>query len=177
MAVGKDTLHSYLSHLEDAFLLFSLEVAADSEQRRRVNPRKVYPIDTGLIPIFDRTGKANLGHALETAVLLELIRQGADVAYVRTANGYEVDFLARHVDGRQELVQVCANIDQPETRAREIRALQDAAQEFPNARQLLITLTIPPSTTLPPGITVQEARDWLLSYQPPAPLKSQNLTT
>lgn len=166
MAVGKDTLHSYLRHMEDAFLFLTLEVAADSEQRRRVNPRKVYPIDTGLIPVFDRTGRANLGHALETAVLLELIRQGADVAYVRTANGFEIDFLARHIDGRQELLQVCADIDQPETLAREIRALQDAAQQFPNARQLLITLTIPRSTDLPPRITVQEARDWLLSDQP-----------
>ena len=30
------------------------------------------PVDTGLIPIFDRSGKATLGHALETAVFLEL---------------------------------------------------------------------------------------------------------
>jgi hypothetical protein len=29
-------------------------------------------VDTGLIPIFDRSGKATLGHALETAVFLEL---------------------------------------------------------------------------------------------------------
>ena len=36
-----------------------------SERQRMVNPRKAYPVDPGLIPVFDRTGRANLGHALE----------------------------------------------------------------------------------------------------------------
>ncbi len=162
VAVGKDTLHSYLAHLEDAFLLRSLAIATDSERRRRVNPRKVYPGDTGLIPIFDRSGRANLGHALETAVLLELDRRGAETAYVRTASGFEVDFHARHADGRQELIQVCASLDAPDTVAREVRALQEAATEFPEARLLLIALDIPARLELPAGMTVVAASEWLL---------------
>ena len=79
------------------------------------NPRKAYPIDPGLIAIFDRSGRANVGHALETAVALELDRRGAEKAYVRTKDGHEVDFLARFVDGRQELIQVCVNLEDPET--------------------------------------------------------------
>ena len=161
-AVAKDTLHAYLSYLEDAFLLCSIEIATTSERRRRVNPRKVYPIDTGLIPIYDRSGKANLGHALETAVLHELLRRGADVNYVHTAGGYEVDFLARHPDGRQDLIQVCANLDDPATVVREVRALNDAATEYPQAHQLLLVLDKPASIQMPPGITLATARNWLL---------------
>jgi hypothetical protein len=127
------------------------------------NPRKVYPIDTGLIPIFDRSGKANLGHALETAVFLELVRRGAEVAYVRTANGFEVDFHVRSLAGREQLIQVCASIDQPATLAREIRALQDATADFPRADLLLVTLDQPALFDIPEGITVIAARDWLLS--------------
>lgn len=163
IAVGKDTLHMYLGYLEDAFLLRSITIATDSERRRRVNPRKVYPIDTGLIPIFDRSGKANLGHALETAVFLELTRHGAEVAYVHTANGFEVDFYARSIEGREKLIQVCASIDQPATLAREIRALQDATADFPRADLLLITLDQPAVFDIPEGITVITAHDWLLS--------------
>jgi uncharacterized protein len=162
VAVSKGTLHSYLGYLEDAFLMYSLAIATDSERRRMVNPRKIYPIDTGLIPIFDRSGKANLGHALETAVFLELNRRGAEIAYVRTAKGYEVDFLARHVDGHTELIQVCASIDQPDTLTREVRALQDAVGEFPKAGLVLIVLDRPPIIDIPDGIQVIEARDWLL---------------
>jgi uncharacterized protein len=161
-AVGKDTLHSYLGYLEDAFLLRSLAIATDSERRRRVNPRKIYPIDTGLIPIFDRSGKANLGHRLETAVFLELVRCGADIAYVRTARGFEVDFLARHVNGRQELIQVCAGMDSPAVLAREVRALEDAANEFSGADRTLMTIDKPPAPDFPAGIRAVAARDWLL---------------
>ncbi len=163
IAVGKDTLHSYLSYLEDAFLIRSVAIATDSERRRRVNPRKVYPIDTGLIPIFDRTGKANLGHALETAVFLELNRRGAEIAYVRTAGGYEVDFHVRHLDGHEELIQVCASVDHPDTYARELRALQDAATEYAQASRVLITLDKPTLLDIPSGVTVVAARDWLLT--------------
>lgn len=165
VAVGKDTLHNYLAHLEDAFLVRSLNISTDSERRRRVNPRKVYPIDTGLIPVFDRSGKANLGHALETAVLLELDRRGAQSAYVHTMSGYEVDFHARFVDGHQELIQVCASLDDPDTREREIRALQRAAEECPPARCALITLDKPIRLDLPEGVAVHSARDWLLAEQ------------
>ena len=52
-------------------------------------------------------------HALETAVFIELTRRGEQVAYVKTRDGYEVDFLAQHPDGRQELFQVCADVTGP----------------------------------------------------------------
>ena len=163
VAVGKDTLHSYLAHLEDAFLLCSLDLATDSERRRQVNPRKVYPVDTGLMALFDRSGRANVGHALETAVLHELQRRGAQVSYVRTPAGFEVDFYARGPAGGEALIQVCAELDNPDTLAREVRALQDAAPDWPNATLQLITLHPPKGSPLPPGIPVHLAPAWLLA--------------
>ena len=160
--VAKDTLHSYLGYLEDAFLVRMVPIAADSERRRMVNPRKVYPIDPGLIPLFDRSAKANLGHALETCVLLELDRRGAEAGYVRTAEGYEVDFLARYPAGREELIQVCASLDDPATRGRETRALLEAARQHPGAGLHIVSLHIPPAHGIPAKITVHAACDWLL---------------
>ena len=161
VAVGKDTLHSYLALLEDAFLLSSLDLATDSERRRQVNPRKVYPVDTGLMALFDRSGKANVGHALETAVLHELQRRGAQVNYVRTPAGFEVDFFARSPDGDEALIQACADLDNPDTLAREVRALQDAANTWPNASLQLIAFN-QPKGVLPPEIQLHIASDWLL---------------
>lgn len=60
-----------------------------------VNPRKAYPIDPGLISLYERTGRGNFGHALETVILLELERPGCEIDYVRTGDGYEMDFFAR----------------------------------------------------------------------------------
>ena len=162
VAVGKDTLHSYLAHLEDAFLLCSVDVATDSERRRQVNPRKAYPVDTGLIALFDRSGKANLGQALEVAVLHELQRRGAEVNYVRTAAGYEVDFLARDVAGNQALIQVCADLDGPNVLAREVRALQDAQRTWPKAALQIVALNPPKAGALPADVHLHLAVDWLL---------------
>jgi predicted AAA+ superfamily ATPase len=160
--VAKDTLHAYLGHLEDAFLIRSLPVAADSERRRMVNPRKAYPVDPGLIPVFDRAGRANEGHALETAVALELERRGAEVAYVRTREGFEVDFLARYADGGEQLIQVCADLDAPGTRDRELRGLLTAAGEYPSATLHLMALTAAGSPPIPDNVRLHRAADWLL---------------
>src|SRR5881628_1938767 len=94
VAVGKDTLHDYLAHLEDAFLVRTVSMHSASERQRMVNPRKAYPVDPGLIAPFERSGRTHHGRALETAILLELERRGYEASYVRTAEGFEVDFLA-----------------------------------------------------------------------------------
>jgi predicted AAA+ superfamily ATPase len=163
VAVSKDTLHSLLAHLEDAFLLCSIAIATDSERRRQVNPRKVYPVDTGFSALFDRSGKPNTGHLLETVVLHELQRRNYEVSYVKTQAGFEVDFLARSGNGSLLLIQVCATLDDPETLAREVRALEDAIVEFPEAACYLIALDYPNNIQLPAGISLIRASDWLLS--------------
>jgi predicted AAA+ superfamily ATPase len=163
LSVAKDTVHDLLAHLADCFLVRTVWIETDSERRRMVNPRKVYPVDTGLIPVFERSGKANLGHALETAVLIELERRGASVTYVRTEDGYEVDFLARLPDGRVELVQVASEASAPATAERELRALLAVKATLPEAKARLVTLTSDgfPSS-LPRGVTAHAAADWLL---------------
>lgn len=164
--VSKDTLHTYLGFLQDAFMIRTIEVAAASERGRMVNPRKVYPIDPGLILIFDLSGRANLGHALETVVFLELERRGAEIAYVRTEKGLEVDFLARYPDGRQELIQACLELSASDVREREVRALFEASAEHPQATLHLITLESLLGLSLPPSVNVHLASSWLLEKHP-----------
>jgi hypothetical protein len=167
-AVAKDSVHALLAHLEDCFLIRCVWMESNSERQRMVNPRKVYPIDTGLIPIFDRARRANLGHALETCVLLELERRRAEVTYVRTASGYEVDFLARFPTGEEALIQCCADASDPATAERELRALVEASDAHPSARRLWLSATragLPPSA--PEGIEVLPAYLWLLEAEIP----------
>ena len=170
IAIARDTVHEYLSYLEDCFLVRTVWIEADSERQRMVNPRKAYPVDSGLIPAFDRTGRANLGHALETAVLIELERRGCEVTYVRTPEGYEVDFLARSPSGETELIQVCADASDRQTASRELRALAAAQDRFPSARKRLLTLTrsgLP--SEVPSGVEAQPAHEWLLGDSPSFP--------
>ncbi len=125
--MAKDAVHAMLGHLMDAFLPNTVPLATDSERRR-----KLYPADLDLIKALDASDRSNLGHALETAVLNELERRGAEVGYVKTGDGLEVDILARRPGAREELIQVCADLSSPETRARTARP--DRGGEGPSAR-------------------------------------------
>ena len=162
--VAKDTVHALLDYLIDAFVIAAVPVATDSERRRNTNPRKVYPADPGLIDAFDTSGRSNTGHALETAVYNELSRRGADVTYVKTNDGFEVDFLARHPDGRQELIQVCADATDATTWQRETRALDAAHAEHPRADRTVIVLDAAAARALKhPKTQMLPAHQWLLA--------------
>lgn len=164
IAISRDTVHQLLAYLEDCFLVRMVWMESGSERQRMVNPRKAYPVDPGLIPVFDRSGRSNLGHALETAVLIELERRRCRVTYVRTPAGHEVDFLARGADDTLDLIQVCADASDPATAERELRALLAAGDIHPGARKWLLTMTRDGAPAeIPPGVTVQPAYEWLLA--------------
>ncbi|MDQ5988231.1 MAG: hypothetical protein CSYNP_03989 [Syntrophus sp. SKADARSKE-3] len=163
LAISKDTVHQLMGYLQDCFLIRTIWMESSSERQRMVNPRKAYPVDPGLIPVYDRTGRPNTGHALETAVYLELERRRAEVSYVKTPKGFEVDFLARYPSGEEELIQVCADVAASNTADRELRSLIEAGRQFPRARKYLLTLTqdgLP--REVPSDILAQPAYVWLL---------------
>ncbi len=167
--VAKDALHEMLAHLEDAFLVRLVPIASSSERQRQVNPRKVYPIDPALIPAYDRSGKANLGHVLETAVLIELERRGCETNYVCTPGGYEVDFQARSWDNQLALIQVAADLSDQTTRTREFRALADALPAQRRAQGLVLTLTstdaLQAQAEAPQGVRVRPVWEWMLEKE------------
>ena len=167
MTVGKNTLHEYLAHLEDAFLIRTISLHTPSERQRMVNPRKAYPVDPGLIPLYERAGRQNFGRALETVVLIELERRGHEIGYLRTREGHEVDFHAVGPQGETLLIQVAAEIGESGTWEREVRALRSAADDHPEAVPLLLTFdSLPSRETLPAPIQWLPASAWLLGEEP-----------
>jgi predicted AAA+ superfamily ATPase len=104
------------------------------------------------------------------AFACELARRRMNLAYVRTSEGHEVDFLATAPDGSAQLIQVAAEIGNRDTFEREIRALQGAAAEFPRARKVLIAEGPPPAgIRVPDGIEILRMWRWLL--EPTVPTK------
>ena len=155
-----------LAHLEDARLVRRVPLVTSSERRRRVNLRKVYPVDPALIPAFDRSGKANPGRLLETAVPIELERRGCELGYVLTRGGFEVDFLATAPDDVRLLIQVAADLSDKATRERAFRALTDALPSKRRAKALLLTLTgsdvLAAQVDAPAKVSVRAAWEWML---------------
>ena len=162
-AVSKDSVHALLAHLIDSYLFATVSLHTASERQRNSNPRKVYPADPGLIRGFDFQGRSNLGHALETAVFNQLQRRGAQVEYLRTTEGYEVDFYAHHPAGGTSMLQVCADPAPEQTRKREVRALSSALAENPKIPGALLVLTQEQAVALSgESFRVVPAYEWML---------------
>lgn len=163
IACGKNSLHDYLAYLEDAYLVQSIHVDSRSVRQRQVNPRKVYPIDTGLAQAFRRGPGMDRGRLLETLVFLDLRRRGMHIAYFRSEQGYEVDFLARPGQGEPLAIQVAETIADPSTRQRELRALEAAMAERKLSSATLVTLDEEAQIESASGpIAVVPAWRWLL---------------
>jgi len=163
--IGKDSVHALLGHLLDAFLLSAVSLATESERRRNSNPRKIYPADPGFIGAFDSSGRSNLGHALETVVLNEIERRRAETGYVKTYDGMEVDFLIHNPGSVQELIQVCTDPADEQTRTRELRALTAAVQESnPKAIKRVLVLSRDQLQYFGEvDVDVQPVYEWLLT--------------
>lgn len=135
--VSKNTIHDYLIYIEDAFLLFSVPLHSHSLRKIQTSPKKIYAVDLGLYHAYamgrdTRTSSSlkNWGRIFENFIYLALRRSRHEIYYYTTRSGFEVDFLAKSLDGKMKLYQVAWEIDGPETRAREQRALDEAQSEL-----------------------------------------------
>jgi hypothetical protein len=159
---GKDTLHEYLQHLEDAFLISGVFLDTPSERRRMVNPRKIYAADHGLVWASVPAGGAwGEGSALENLVFTELLRRGMQPAYGLTSEGHEIDFVAHEPDGHPLAIQVCADLSDPKTLQREVRSLLESDK---HTRRLILTLYHEQTVREGPlSIDILPAWKWLLA--------------
>ncbi|MHB8280200.1 MAG: DUF4143 domain-containing protein [Candidatus Humimicrobiaceae bacterium] len=70
------------------------------------------------------------GRMLENIVFLHLKNSGSNIYYYKTRNNLEVDFLIADNMEIKDLIQVSWNIENSETRAREIKSLAAAMEEL-----------------------------------------------
>ena len=133
----------------------------------RLMPDEVLEID-GAIRFEGRDlakAREKASHLLETAVYLELRRRGRSLSYVSTRSGYEVDFLSEDSRGSRELIQVCAILDDPATRQRELRALEEGLTETSCESATLVTLREEGTVTVG-GSSVRIVPAWRWMLEP-----------
>ncbi|MDR0842218.1 MAG: ATP-binding protein [Acidobacteriota bacterium] len=163
LSCTKNVLYEYLDYLADAYFAHRLPFHSPSVRVRQVNPEKIYGNDTALYRLLMNTNTENLGYLLETLVFLHLRRKRRELSYLQTQGGREIDFVEVNTEtGTTHLIQVCADISQPETRTRELRVFDAVAQSFPDAEKLIVTLD--DSFNFENGIRVVPAWKFLLDY-------------
>jgi predicted AAA+ superfamily ATPase len=134
--IGKDTIFNYLSHLEDAYAIFTLPIYRNSVKEEQRNPKKVYAIDNGFKKIYDYAMGEDKSKLYENIVFLHLRRQTKDLYYFK--QNQEVDFYAR-IESKEYLINVSYIIEDEKTRKRELDGLLEAMAYFKLSEAYLIT--------------------------------------
>jgi len=141
--IGKTTLLHYLSYVESSYFIHSLPIFSPKIKEQLQYPRKVYFIDNGFISSLSTKFSKNLGRLYENLVAVELLRRhskgDADLYYWKDSRGKEVDFVVKHDFKVKQLIQVCYDIEDYDTRKREIKALLRASEELKCKNLLVIT--------------------------------------
>ncbi len=117
--VGKNTIFDYISYLEEAFLIFRVDMWSRSVRKQAVNPSKVYGIDPAFK--YAMNISEDRGRVFENSVFLELYRREKMPHYYVVNR--EVDF---YLEEDQRLINACYEYTLPATRKREIEGLFEA---------------------------------------------------
>lgn len=140
IACTKNSLYDYIDHLTDTFLFYQVPIHSRSERARRVNPKKIYVIDPGLLEAMSLRMMGDRGALLENLVYMHFRKQGLAPEYYVTEKGAEVDFVLAAKDrGEYRLIQVCWDIHDPDTQKREVGALLSAMDELGLKRGTIVT--------------------------------------
>jgi uncharacterized protein len=131
------TVKSYLSFLENTYLLFLVNKYDFSVKKQIQNPKKVYFIDLGLIRELGFHHSEDNGRLLENLVFIELKRRGKEVYY--HSQKHECDFVLKEKNRIVEAIQVSWSVYNSSTREREIEGLLEALTSYKLKEGLILT--------------------------------------
>ncbi len=83
---SSNTVASYISYFEDAYLFFTVPRFSYSLKQQAKNPKKIYCIDTGLIAHLSMSFSKDQGRLLENLVYIHLKRLGLSEGIILTFN-------------------------------------------------------------------------------------------
>lgn len=163
---SEHTAKNYVGYLKQAYMLIGVPKYSQKSKVRTVQ-EKVYAVDVAMMDQRENAfAGENLGHRLETVVLIHLVRksklEGLDVYYLNERYG-ECDFLVCRGNAVLQAVQVSYDITAEKTRKREVNGLLLAAKQTGCTNLLL--LTDHESSTIEEGghkIKVQPVYEWSL---------------
>jgi uncharacterized protein len=139
------TVKNYVEHLRASFLIFVLEKFSYKLKQQYVTSKKAYGIDSGLVNSVTFQFSRNSGRIMENLVLIELMREKnfgksfTEIFFWRDYVNREVDFVLKKGSKVVELIQVCHNLSNIETKDREIRSLLRAGKELNCGKLTIIT--------------------------------------
>lgn len=139
MKISVPTLTNYFWHLKNAFLFTDSLIYSYTIKDQMQYPRKIYCVDNGIVNVVGFKVSQNIGMLYENTVASELIRRGKKIYYWKNRQQEEVDFVVVHGTQVEQLIQVCYNIEDIDTKKREMRSMRKAMGSFQLKEGLILT--------------------------------------
>lgn len=142
--VGKGTLINYTKYVEESYFCFFVPIFSYKIKEQMRYPRKIYFIDNSFLTNISLRFSKDYGRLYENLVAVELCRKRAknpliEIYYWKDYTGREVDFIIKEGLKVRQLVQVCYDITDYDTKKREVGALVKASKELKCKNLLVIT--------------------------------------
>ena len=137
--VSKNTIYSYVDYFSDSLVLYTLRKYSKSYKEVEQTIPKIYFVDNGLLVV---NGIESPSRLMENGVFLELLRRNFtpnDNLFYLSSNHKEVDFVLKEKEKIIQLIQVCYDIEDFNTRERELNALVKASEELKCSDMLVVT--------------------------------------
>jgi len=141
ISLSKNKVYEYFSYLEDMNFIFLIRRYGRGKEVERSIP-KIYLCDVGFATL---QGVQDIGRRMENIVGLELLRRKEyfepmiEIYYWKDTSGREVDFVIKMGQRIEELIQVCYDLDDPNTKSREFAGLLKASSELKCKNLSIIT--------------------------------------
>ncbi|MFH1438999.1 MAG: ATP-binding protein [Candidatus Woesearchaeota archaeon] len=139
--ISKNTLYEYFSMLEDSFFVFPIRKFDYSVKNENLSIPKIYLDDVGFLNLFSIQ---DYGKRMENMVFLEILRKKhkrplLNLNYWKSKDGKEIDFVVSEAKKIKELIQVCYDISEPNTKKREFDSIITAMEYFKLNKGIIIT--------------------------------------
>ncbi len=165
LKVSKDDLYLWAGYACEIFMFLRISNYSKSLQKAESSQPKYYCIDNGLrdavlLPQSDDDGKK-----LENTVFLQLYRKRTPVDRIFYYQGKgECDFVVQRGSEIDRLIQVCWDMEDEQTRTREMNGIAEAARATGCRNLFIITADTTEDIATDDGLTIHvlPAWQWLL---------------
>ena len=168
--VSAPTVKEYFSILEETLIGYTLPAYTKTVKRRMIQASKFYIFDIGVVNYLThrknlQPGSIDYGHALEHLIVQEIMaylsytESELQVAYWRTASGFEVDIVISEPYSNEIKCAIEVKSCQ-EVQNRHLKGLRALHEEHPQCRLVCISHDMAPRMT-EDGIEIWPVEDFL----------------
>lgn len=138
------TTKNYVDYLKESFLIIVLDRFSHKLKQQVIAPKKLYVIDHGICNFLSFKLSKDSEKIMENLVCVELMRKKSinphlEVYYWKDHQQNEVDFVVKESSKIKELIQVCYDVSDIETKNREVKVLVKASKELRCNNLIVIT--------------------------------------